>query len=400
MLLPRISAAALACLPSPRYFPSALALDQLRGAPGQARVSLATIVASVSLMVSMAIMVASFRQSLDAWLAQILPADVYVRAGPVGDTAFFSEADQRALAGVAGIARSAFLRVQSVLLAPDQPRVALLARDLPADDPEHALPLVGDAVPPKPGDPPPVWVSEAVVDLFGLAPGMRVRVPIAGEAREFVVAGVWRDYARQQGALVIDRATYVALTNDRAATDVALWLAPGVAASDVQARIAAALPGATQLSFATTGEIRAISLSIFDRTFAVTYALLAAAVVIGLVGLSSSFGALVLARRREFGMLRHLGMMRREVAAMLATEGFVVSGIGLVTGMLLGFAMSLILIYVVNRQSFHWGMTLTVPWQSLAVLAAALLALAMATTAASARTAMSGDAIRAVKDDW
>ncbi len=154
------------------------------------------------------------------------------------------------------------------------------------------------------------------------------------------------------------------------------------------------------MTLATPGEIRALSLRIFDRTFAVTYGLLAAAVIIGLVGLSSSFGALVLARRREFGMLRHLGMTRRQIAAMLATEGLAVSGIGLGVGLVLGFVMSLILIHVVNRQSFHWGMALHVPWMSLAALALVLLVLATATTIGSARGAMSDEAIRAVKDDW
>ena len=400
LLLPRIAALALARLPVPRAFPAALALDQLRGAPGQARVSLATIVASVSLMVSMAIMVASFRQSLDDWLVRILPADVYVRAGPAGDSAFFAERDQRTLAAVDGIARIAFLRAQSVLLAADKPRVALLARDLPGDDPGGALPLVGDPAPRRAGDPPPVWVSEAVVDLHGLAPGDTVALPLAGRLHRFAVAGVWRDYARQQGALVIDRATYVALTGDAGATDVAIWLAPRVTVDALRARLDAAFPASARLSLTTAGEIRALSLRVFDRTFAVTYGLLVAAVVIGLVGLSSSFGALVLARRREFGMLRHLGMTRRQVAAMLATEGLAISGIGLVTGLLLGFAMSFILIHVVNRQSFHWGMALHVPWTSLVVLGVVLLALAMATTVASARQAMGGDVIRAVKDDW
>ena len=94
----------------------------------------------------------------------------------------------------------------------------------------------------------------------------------------------------------------------------------------------------------------------FDRTFAVTYALELAARGDRLAGLSSSFGALVLARRREFGVLRHLGMTRRQIGAMLATEGLVVSAIGLRVGLALGFAISLILIHVVNRQSFHWGM--------------------------------------------
>ena len=93
-----------------------------------------------------------------------------------------------------------------------------------------------------------------------------------------------------------------------------------------------------------------------------TYALEFAGVAIGLVGLSSAFGALVLARRREFGVLRHLGMTRRQIGAMLATEGFVTSGLGVAVGLALGFGISLILIYVVNRQSFHWGMEISVPW--------------------------------------
>ena len=82
------------------------------------------------------------------------------------------------------------------------------------------------------------------------------------------------------------------------------------------------------------------------------------ALVIGLTGLSSSFGALVLARRREFGMLRHVGMTRRQIGTMLAAEGTLVSALGLLVGLALGFLISLILIHVVNRQSFHWTMDL------------------------------------------
>ena len=114
----------LARLPVPRSVPAALAFDQLRGAPGQATVSLATIVASVSLMVSMAIMVASFRHSLDDWLVRILPADLYVRAGSAGDSTYFSADDQHKFAGLRGVHRVDFLRGAD----PAQPRVALLAR--------------------------------------------------------------------------------------------------------------------------------------------------------------------------------------------------------------------------------------------------------------------------------
>ena len=239
LLLPRIAALVLQRLPRPRAFPAALALDQLRGAPGQASVSLATIVASVSLMVSMAIMVASFRQSLDDWLLRILPADVYVRAGAAGDSAYFSADDQRRLAAVDGVARSSFLRAQNVALDARQPRVALLARDLPGGDAAAALPLLGDARVPRAGDPPPVYVSEAVVDLYGLRSGDVLQLPLAGQARPFVVAGVWRDYARQQGALVIDRAEYARITGDATATDAAIWLAQDVTVAQFRERVEA-----------------------------------------------------------------------------------------------------------------------------------------------------------------
>jgi putative ABC transport system permease protein len=239
-----------------------------------------------------------------------------------------------------------------------------------------------------------------MVDLYGYLPGRQITLPLAGRDVAFTVAGVWRDYARQQGSVVIDRALYAQLTGDTTANDAALILDADARVDDVRRELEARAGAGGALAFAVPGDIRSVSLRIFDRTFAVTYALEAAAVALGLVGLSSSFGALVFARRREFGMLRHVGLTRRQIAGMLATEGALVSGIGLVAGMLLGWVMSLVLIFVVNRQSFHWSMELHVPWLLLAALAAALLVLATATTLVSARGAMSGDAIRAVKDDW
>jgi putative ABC transport system permease protein len=397
LLLPRIAKALLDIAPAWKSPPSYLALAQLRGAPGQATVGLAAIVASVALLASMAIMVASFRQSLDDWLGKLLPADAYVRPGS-GDTALLSPDDQRRLAALPGVRRIEFLRAQSIVLDATLPRVILLARTL--DDPVARLPLTGDAVLPGPLDPPAVWVTETLQDLYGYVPGRRIVLPISGRDVEFTVAGVWRDYARQQGAAVIERDRYVALTGDRDANDAAVWLAPGTTLDDFRAALAAALPSADRLAITTAGELRRLSLTVFDRTFAVTYALEAAAVAIGLAGLTASFGALVLARRREFGMLRHIGMTRRQIATMLAAEGLAVSGVGVVTGLVLGAFVSLVLIHVVNRQSFHWSMDLSVPWRGLAAFAVTLLALALLTTLVAARAAMSEDAVRAVKDDW
>jgi putative ABC transport system permease protein len=317
-----------------------------------------------------------------------------------GDTAYLPPAIQARLAALPGVEHAEFLREQHLLLDPTRPRVTLQARPVDPADFGRRLPLVGAPVTVPAGAPPPLWVSEAVEDLYGMRPGETVDLPLAGEPRRFIVAGVFRDYARQQGMIVIDRARYVALTGDRTVTNGALWLTAGTAPGAVAAAIRDEVPGGDKLDIALPGEIRAASLAIFDRTFAVTYALELAAVVIGLVGLSSSFGALVLARRREFGMLRHLGMTRRQIGAMLATEGVTVSGIGLVAGLGLGWVMSLVLILVVNRQSFHWGMELAIPWLALAGFAAALLALSTATAVASGRQAMGTDVVRAVKEDW
>ena len=400
MLMPRIAALLLALLATPRNAPQRLALMQLRGAPGQAALSLVAIVASLSLMVSMAIMVTSFRDALDAWLERILPADVYVRAAAAGDTGYLAPEDQARIAALPGIRRAEFLREQQLLLDASRPRIVVLARSIGPADAGQRLALV-DSLSSLPTDaPPPLWANEAMADLYGFTVGKVVQLPLAGKPERFIVAGVWRDYARPQGAVVIERERYVALTDDRTATNAALWLAPRATLDDVTRAIASEISGGARLEIATPGEIREFSLKVFDRTFAVTYALELAAVAIGLLGLSSSFGALVLARRREFGVLRHIGMTRRQVGAMLASEGLILSAIGLVVGLALGTLISVVLIHVVNRQSFHWGMELSLPWGNAALAALIVLALSTLTAWASGRKAMDDDVVRAVKDDW
>jgi putative ABC transport system permease protein len=400
MLMPRAAVAFFGVLRLPRAPGLRLAVAQLRGAPGQSMLSLATIVAAVSLLVSMAIMVASFRASLEAWLDHVLPADVYLRTTGAGDSGFLTPEDQANIARVPGVRRADFLRAQNVLLAGDRPPASLLARSVEPGDPGRLLPLVGAFIVPGPGAPPPVWVTEAMADVYGFTLGRVVEIPIGGRLERFTVAGVWRDYVRSQGAVLMERDRYIALTGDRNANDAALWLAPGVDAGTVRDALRRTVPGGENLDVADPGEIRSRSLQAFDRTFAVTYALELVALVIGLTGLSSSFGALVLARRREFGMLRHVGMTRGQIGTMLAAEGMLVSALGLLVGLALGFLISLILIHVVNRQSFHWTMDLAVPWVPLAVFSAAMLAAASLTALFSARHAMTDDPARAVKDDW
>ena len=213
------------------------------------------------------------------------------------------------------------------------------------------------------------------------------------------VAGVWRDYSRQTGAIMINLADYRRLTGDPLVNDVAIHLVPGAPIEQVTAALTAlAEPG--MLEIARPGEIRAISLQIFDRTFAITYLLEAVAVAIGLAGVAASFAALAAARRREFGMLRHLGLTRRQIGWMLAQEGALAASVGVVAGLLAGGAIGIVLIEVVNRQSFHWSMDLHVPWASLALFGLSLVALAALAAVLAGRQAMRQDAVLAVREDW
>ncbi len=144
---------------------------------------------------------------------------------------------------------------------------------------------------------------------------------------------------RQHGAILIDRADYAELTGDRRVNDAAVWLAPGATPASLMEALHA-LPGGEALDLADSSEIRAVSLRIFDRSFAVTYAMEAVAVLVGLFGLSSSLGAMVLARRREFGMLRHLGLTRGQIRRMLAAEGALLAGVGAGAGLVCGTAIN------------------------------------------------------------
>jgi putative ABC transport system permease protein len=378
-----------------RHIPTTLALAQLRGAPGQAMVSLAAIVASFSLMAAMAIMVSSFRSSVDEWLGAVLPAELYFRTTHAGETAWLDPALEAQVRALPQVERVIFLRSGRITLDPARPAVALIARD---EAGQH-FPLVGKAYERKESDPPAAWISEAVSDLYGFKPGDSIRLPIASQLQTFVVSGIWRDYARQHGAIVIDRATYATLSGDKRANDAALWLKPG--ASEAAAIEALrALPGGKLLEISGPGEIRRASLAIFDRSFAVTYALEAVAVLVGLFGLSSSVGAIVLARRREFGMLRHLGMTRGQVGAMLAAEGGLLALLGVAVGLALGAAISLVLIHVVNRQSFNWSMDVHAPYGLLMGLSLVLIVLSSLTAYLSGREATGIGPVRAVKEDW
>jgi putative ABC transport system permease protein len=392
--------ALLRAIAPPRHALALLAVERARHQRSTATIAVAGVVASLALSVALTVMVASFREAVTAWLDDVLPADIYARSAPssaLADAVFLSPALIDGVRALPGVARVETQRLVALQPDPARPAVTLIARTLDAD--ARALPLLGSAVPAAPPLP-SIWVSEPMARVYGLAPGARYALPLPdGRRIDTLVRGVWRDYARQHGAIAIDRGDWQRLAGDTRSNDLALWLAPGADADAVQRGIRA-LAGDAALDFASAREIRAVSLRIFDRSFAVTYWLQAVAIVIGLVGIAASFSAQVLARRREFGLLAHLGLTRRQILAVVAGEGAVWSGAGTLVGLLLGIAVAVVLVHVVNPQSFHWTMELRLPGWRLAALAAAMVAAGTLTAWWAGRAAASPQAALAVKDDW
>ena len=404
-----------------------LAVERARRVRESAAVAVSGVVASLSLAVALTVMVASFRDSVTQWLDVVLPADLYVRTAlgtAAGDTAYFSPDFVRALGALPGVARVSALRTTQVLLDASQPAVALIAR--PIDEPATTLPLVGSPLP-VPAGQTGIYVSEAMVDLYGARPGtlfsplskafsalaqsnLAEAAPdlIANgtppAASSFFVAGVWRDYARQFGSIVMAQRDFERLTGDQRVNDVALWLDGSAGDAAVQQSVrslAAQQTGAQGLvELASVSQIRATSLKIFDRSFAVTYWLQGVAIAIGLFGVAASFSAQVLARRKEFGLLAHLGLTRRQILTVVAGEGAAWTVIGALAGLGLGLAVSTVLVHVVNPQSFHWTMDLLVPWARLLALCAAVVAAGTVTAWLAGRAAAGRDAVLAVKEDW
>jgi len=396
--MPAIARWALAPLArrTSRFLPLDLAVQHLHGAPNAAAIALCGIVASTSLMTAMLIMVTSFRGAVDEWLGEVLIGDLYVRSDP--GTGGFDLQAQAMLRTIPGVASIAFNRQLPIMLSADRPPMTLIVRRAHSAQ-ERAI-MIGPERP-APANTIGISLSEPAARVLGLRVGDTLTLPIA-PGRRFGVTGIWRDYARQQGAVAIDDDVYMALTGDAVRDDAAITLKPGASAATVRRALIAAVPAASRdsIQIAEPATLRRFALSLFDRSFAITYALEGIAILVGLAGVAATTSAQALARTREFGMLRHIGLSRLQIVAMLGAEGALLGSVGGIAGITLGIAIGQVLIHVVNPQSFNWTMTTRLPFAALVGVIVALVLAATLTAILAGRRAASTDAVRAVRSDW
>ena len=396
--MPAIARWALAPLArrTSRFLPLDLAVQHLHGAPNAAAIALCGIVASTSLMTAMLIMVTSFRGAVDEWLGEVLIGDLYVRSDP--GTSGFDLRAQAMLRTIPGVASIAFNRQLPIMLSAERPPMTLIVRRAHSAQ-ERAI-MIGPERP-APANTIGISLSEPAARVLGLRVGDTLTLPIA-PGRRFGVTGIWRDYSRQQGAVAIDDDVYMALTGDAVRDDAAITLKPGASAATVRRALIAAVPAASRdsIQIAEPATLRRFALSLFDRSFAITYALEGIAILVGLAGVAATTSAQALARTREFGMLRHIGLSRLQIVAMLGAEGALLGSVGGIAGITLGIAIGQVLIHVVNPQSFNWTMTTRLPFAALLGVIVALVLAATLTAILAGRRAASTDAVRAVRSDW
>lgn len=376
--------------------PGLLAIGHMYGAPNEAATALCGIVASTALMIAMATMVTSFRSAVADWLGDVLSADLYLRttAG-----ASFDPATRAWLAAAPGVTHLAFSRELPLTMSSDRPPISLIAR--PARHGRDPQLVLIKRAPSLPAGMLPIWVSEPAQRLYGWTAGDVVKLPIAGGTR-FAIAGVWRDYGRQAGAVLIDDQDYQRLTGDDRRDQASVMVVPGRDAAQVGTSLLARLPAAlrNQTEMTQPATLRRFALSLFDRSFAVTYLLEAIAILVGLAGVAATMSAQTIAREREFGMLRHLGVTRGQLTIMLAIEGATVGLTGALAGIGLGLILAQVLIHVINPQSFNWTMSTRIPVGTLLGVAVALTGAASVTAVLAGRRATAKSAIQSVREDW
>lgn len=381
-----------------------LAKSRLASTPNLLAVGLSGVVASFALVVAMHVMIYSFRFSLDNWLTQVLPAPLYVKLNSAAIPEFPDEFQEK-IAALPGVDLVEFWGQQSIVLDPKRPAVELIARPISMEAAQQRLPMTGRTIDTPQAGTLPVWVSEPMTDLYGLKAGSQVALQLdQGTRVPATVMGVWRDYTRQHGAIVLPKAElwrqFKVQFKD---TQGAVWPQDNVAVKDLVQRIqqgAASTALADKIDFAEPGEIRQLSLDIFDRSFAVTYLLEIAAVVIGLFGVGTTFSAMALQRKREFALLGAMGASPGWMLRLIAREAFIASTLAALVGLVIGLGFAAILIFVVNPQSFHWTMEWFTPWRDLFIMVVVLVGMSSATVTLALRNKLNTQLVEQLKEDW
>jgi putative ABC transport system permease protein len=372
---------------------SFLASRSLAASLRRTSVLVAALATAIGMLVSVGVMVGSFRKTVLVWMNQELRADFYIQAAgsnPPNQFGTLSPSLPEKIASVPGVAAVGSFRGYEIsyeglpaLLAGVNADVSARYNHLPflAGGPASAIfpKLVGANR---------VIVSEPFANKHSVKIGDTITLPIgaafSGKAYpSFRVIGIYYEYARESGTVMMDRSTLLKYLPDPSPSSLAVYVSPGTSVGAVRAAVDRACAG-HELLIASNRNLRTNAIRVFDRTFAITYALEAVAVAVAVMGIAGALVALVFDRRRELALLRFLGASKRQIRRLIFFEAGLLGVLANAAGIALGLALSLVLVFVINKQSFGW--TIQFHWPA-KVLVGALFIVDAATLAAAARPA-------------
>ena len=358
-----------------------LALEDLERSLSRTGVALAALGMALTAMLGVAVMVASFRASLEEWLAQTLRADVYVSApGPADAPARRLDPQLvRSILAVPGVAAHSEGRRVTVASADGELELNALrfgpggtaGFNLTAGERASAWEAFGRGA---------VLISEPLAFRLGLRTGARLTLTTAEGPEPFAVAGVYREYGNERGEVLMGLDTYRRKFGDESIGALGLYLAPGADAAQVMARLRQVSAHRQSLYIRSNAELRSMSMRIFDRTFVITRVLNYLAAGVAALALVSALLAWELARARELALLRALGVTPALAAALILAQTLFMGLAAFLVAVPAGVLTALVLTDVINRRAFGWQIDLHLAVHQFGQ--ALLLALAAAAAAA------------------
>jgi putative ABC transport system permease protein len=349
------------------------ALLATRGIAGSLRrtsVLVGALATAIAMTAAVGIMVGSFRQTVLLWMNERLQADLYIRP-----------------AGPAGADRHPTMSIDSAGLIRRLPEVRSVDTFRAYEISYQGAPVTlggGDAhiasrFPRMVAGEDVVVISEPFANKHNVHVGDRILLRLGSRAASFEVLDIYYDYASERGYIIMNRATLLRYLPDPAVSNLAVYLKPGAKIEAARQEIETALSG-RKLLILTNRTLREEAIRTFDRTFAITYALEAIAIFVAVMGVAGALLALVIDRRREFGLLRFLGGAQAQLRRIILFEAGLLGLLANLAGLIVGVLLSLLLIFVINKQSFGW--TIQFHWPVAVLLGS--LSLVFAATVISA----------------
>jgi putative ABC transport system permease protein len=321
-------------------------------------IAVAALMVAVSVTIGISLMVGSFRFTVESWLAQTLQGDVYISPP-----------------GVSGVQSGGSILPEILDVLENWPQVAgfLSIRVVQIDSPYGPIQVGATDNTGEDSDRQFASASGTNAEIAGsMAEGSiviseplarRLDIPFQGGsltlqtpqgARDFPIAGVYYDYGNTQGMALMDLEVYRRIWGDYSITAVSVDLEPGASAENVTRSLQDGLTPLQQLQISPNLALRRNALEVFDRTFAITSALQGLATLVAFVGVLSALLSMQLEKARELGVLRAIGLTGRQLRRLVLYETGLMGAVAGLLSMPTGFALSLILIYIINRRAFGW----------------------------------------------